>query len=224
MKTIVGKVVVLGHQGVGKTSVCIRYTEKNFSPHLSPTIGASFFSCRINIGDIIVKLQIWDTAGQERFKAMAPMFYRNANIALLIFDITQPKTLESIKYWVLELKRNVEEPMVLCLVANKIDLAKERLVTREEALQYANSIGATYYESSAMEDQGIEQVFLSAAKSLIRLSEGELLQSLKVYEGDNGTPLMARSSELKATDVGRTEEPSWSISNVAHATTVSNCC
>lgn len=115
---------------------------------MSPTIGASYFTCKIKIEDISVKLQvndaklfyiylqsillsllkIWDTAGQERFKAMAPMFYRNANAAMLIFDITQLKTFESMKSWVLELKRNIEEAMVLCVVGNKTDLTDQRKV------------------------------------------------------------------------------------------------
>lgn len=72
--------------------------------------------------------KIWDTAGQERFKAMAPMFYRNANAALLVFDISQAKTFESMKMWVLELKRNVEEAMVLCVIGNKTDITEARKV------------------------------------------------------------------------------------------------
>jgi Ras-related protein Rab-21 len=155
MKTIVGKVVVLGYQGVGKTSTVIRYVENSFSHHITPTVGASFFSCKLLIDNITVKLQIWDTAGQERFKAMAPMFYRNANAALIVFDITSAQTFESMQGWVLELKKNVDNPMVLCVVGNKIDLAKNRQVSRDEAIQYARSIGATYHECSAMQDQVI---------------------------------------------------------------------
>lgn len=106
----------------------VRYVGKKFSPHISPTIGASFFTCKINIDTTRVKLQVWDTAGQERFKSMTPMYYRHANAALLVFDITQPSTFESIKVWVKELQRNVEESLVICVVGNKIDLAEERQV------------------------------------------------------------------------------------------------
>jgi Ras-related protein Rab-21 len=113
---------------VGKTSTVIRYVENSFSHHITPTVGASFFSCKLLIDNITVKLQIWDTAGQERFKAMAPMFYRNANAALIVFDITSAQTFESMQGWVLELKKNVDNPMVLCVVGNKIDLAKNRQV------------------------------------------------------------------------------------------------
>lgn len=112
----------------------VRYIGKMFSHHISPTIGASFFTCKINIDETRVKLQVgffnayetfnvilskksikekffnllvlsvllqvWDTAGQERFRSMAPMYYRNANAALLVFDITQYHTFTAIKNWV----------------------------------------------------------------------------------------------------------------------------
>ncbi|CAH1401593.1 unnamed protein product [Nezara viridula] len=180
MKTIEGKVVVLGAQGVGKTSLVVRYIGKMFSHHISPTIGASFFTCNINVDDTRVRLQVWDTAGQERFRSMAPMYYRNANAALLVFDITQPTSFASIKSWVKELQRNVEEPLVLCVVGNKTDLESQRKVTREEAEQYAISIAATYFESSALNDCGIEDVFLCCASGMITLSQDKLVKTLRV--------------------------------------------
>ncbi|XP_046682635.1 ras-related protein Rab-31 [Homalodisca vitripennis] len=182
MKTIEGKVVVLGAQGVGKTSMVVRYIGKMFSHHISPTIGASFFTCKINIEDTRIKLQVWDTAGQERFRSMAPMYYRNANAALLVFDITHYYTFTSIKSWVKELQRNVEEPLVLCIVGNKTDLEHQRKVPKEEALQYTQSIGGTYFEVSALHDQGIEDVFLNTAMGLMNLSKDSLVTSLRVYD------------------------------------------
>ncbi|CAG2055228.1 unnamed protein product [Timema podura] len=189
MRTIEGKIVVLGAQGVGKTSMVVRYIGKMFSHHISPTIGASFFTCKINIEDSRVKLQVWDTAGQERFRSMAPMYYRNANAALLVFDITQYDSLTSVKSW-------VKEPMVLCLVGNKCDLEVERQVSKDEALQYACSIGATYFESSALHDQGIEEVFLNVALGLIRLSHETLCSSLRVYDSISSLSPSNLSSEI----------------------------
>ncbi|KAJ4432321.1 hypothetical protein ANN_20940 [Periplaneta americana] len=140
--------------GVGKTSMVVRYIGKMFSHHISPTIGASFFTCKLNVEDTRVKLQVWDTAGQERFRSMAPMYYRNANAALLVFDITQYDTFQAVKGWVKELQRNVLEAMVLSVVGNKTDLESQRQVTRDEALQYTSSIGGSYFESSALHDEG----------------------------------------------------------------------
>ncbi|XP_068622363.1 uncharacterized protein [Battus philenor] len=105
MKVVEAKIVVLGSQGVGKTSLVVRYIGKMFSKHISPTIGASFFTCNINLQEARVKLQVWDTAGQERFRSMAPMYYRNANAALLVFDITSVASFAAIKSWVKELQR-----------------------------------------------------------------------------------------------------------------------
>jgi Ras-related protein Rab-21 len=225
MKTIVGKVVVLGYQGVGKTSTVIRYVENSFSHHITPTVGASFFSCKLLIDNITVKLQIWDTAGQERFKAMAPMFYRNANAALIVFDITSAQTFESMQGWVLELKKNVDNPMVLCVVGNKIDLAKNRQVSRDEAIQYARSIGATYHECSAMQDQGVELVFDDVARGLIRIFGTNVDHNLKVYDTENIDSIMANSSELEATDTGKEETVNLSINSIAHGNMVKpKCC
>jgi Ras-related protein Rab-21 len=225
MKTIVGKVVVLGYQGVGKTSTVIRYVENSFSHHITPTVGASFFSCKLLIDNITVKLQIWDTAGQERFKAMAPMFYRNANAALIVFDITSAQTFESMQGWVLELKKNVDNPMVLCVVGNKIDLAKNRQVSRDEAIQYARSIGATYHECSAMQDQGVELVFDDVARGLIRIFGTNVDHNLKVYDTENIDNIMANSSELEATDTGKEETVNLSINSIAHGNMVKpKCC
>jgi Ras-related protein Rab-21 len=225
MKTIVGKVVVLGYQGVGKTSTVIRYVENSFSHHITPTVGASFFSCKLLIDNITVKLQIWDTAGQERFKAMAPMFYRNANAALIVFDITSVQTFESMQGWVLELKKNVDNPMVLCVVGNKIDLAKNRQVSRDEAIQYARSIGATYHECSAMQDQGVELVFDDVARGLIRIFGTNVDHNLKVYDTENIDSIMANSSELEATDTGKEETVNLSINSIAHGNMVKpKCC
>ncbi|RZF46797.1 hypothetical protein LSTR_LSTR012020 [Laodelphax striatellus] len=187
MRTVEGKVVVLGSQGVGKTSLVVRYIGKMFSHHISPTIGASFFTCNINIDDTRVKLQVWDTAGQERFRSMVPMYYRNANAALLVFDITQYFTFNSIKKWVSELERNVDEPMVYCIVGNKTDLGTHRKVSREEAQQYANDIGGKYFESSALHDEGIEDVFVNTAMELISLSKDPLTRSLRIYDSVEST-------------------------------------
>ncbi|KAG7173408.1 Ras-like GTP-binding protein RYL2-like [Homarus americanus] len=100
MKTIAVKVVVLGSQGVGKTSLVTRYETKSFHRKSSSTIGASFSNVDILLEGTKVKMQVWDTAGQERFRSMAPMYYRGANAALLIFDLSNYVTFTDIQSWV----------------------------------------------------------------------------------------------------------------------------
>jgi len=191
MRTVEGKVVVLGSQGVGKTSMITRYSSKMFSHHASPTIGASFFTCKVNLEDARIKLQVWDTAGQERFRSMAPMYYRNANAALLVFDLTQYNTFTEIKSWVTELQRNIDEALVLVLVGNKSDLMNQRTVDPEEGRKYATKIGASYHETSALHDEGVEQVFLATALGLLRLSTGneDVATSLRIYDSTTSSGL-----------------------------------
>ena len=155
--------------GVGKTSMITRYVGNSFTDHLSPTIGASFFTCKVNLEEAKIKLQIWDTAGQERFRSMAPIYYRNASAALLVFDLTQYHTFAEIKTWVTELQRNIDKALVLVLVGNKSDLMAQRKLDPEEGQNYATKIGASYHETSALQDEGIEQVFVATALGLLRL-------------------------------------------------------
>lgn len=236
MKALEAKVVVLGSEGVGKTSLVTRYVKNVLSKELGPTIGASFFSCKLYLEGIKVKLQLWDTAGQERFKAMAPMYYRNANAALLVFDLSQYKTYKDLKMWVQELQRNVQDPMVLTLVGNKSDLETSRAVSREEAFLYASSIGASYFETSAVQEQGIEQVFLSTALGLIRLADESKCHTLRRYDSTNSISAYTSAeilnghafhlpavhmgipvdSDVKVNGTGRLERPSWSIDYIAH--------
>lgn len=92
---------------------------------------------------------------------MAPMYYRNANAALLVFDVTHHNSFVEVKTWIQELQRNVQEPMFLLLVGNKIDLNELRAVSREEAFLYAQSIGAKYIETSVLEDQVNKKILSS---------------------------------------------------------------
>ncbi|XP_063904839.1 uncharacterized protein LOC135123910 [Zophobas morio] len=174
MQTISRKVIVLGNQGVGKTSIITPYVQKSYLNNTTPTVGGSLFVHRLEVDNFSIKLQIWDTAGQERYRSVVSMFYRGTNAAIIVFDVTSQQTFESVQEWVAELKTIVESPMVLCVVGNKIDLRKNRqeciaFVTRDDAYHYAKSIGASYYECSAMQDQGVEVIFDDVAGGLQRL-------------------------------------------------------
>ncbi|XP_014780412.1 uncharacterized protein LOC106876397 [Octopus bimaculoides] len=186
-KSLEAKIVLLGSQAVGKTSLIIRYVGGIFSKHVSPTIGASFFTHKLTLDKYRIKLQVWDTAGQERFRSMAPMYYRKANAALLMYDITCKDSYYEIKDWVKELNKNVDTPIVLCLLGNKQDLEHQRRVSSAEAQQYAKSIGAYFFETSALFNTGIDETFLKLAQGLIELSEkpnsGLKVHSSPSFEG-----------------------------------------
>ena len=154
MQNLEAKVVCLATQGVGKTSLVMRNVGKMFSNTVNTTIGASFFTLRMNLDNYRVQLQLWDTAGQERFRSMAPMYYRNANAALVVYDITDSGSLDLAKEWVKELQQNVEHTLSLCLIGNKSDLEEQRQVSEKEGRQYAATINALFVETSAKENTG----------------------------------------------------------------------
>ncbi|XP_050395769.1 uncharacterized protein LOC126814562 [Patella vulgata] len=204
MKSLEAKVVVLGSQGVGKTSVVIRYVGGMFSKAVSPTIGASFFTYKLNLDSYRVKLQVWDTAGQERFRSMAPMYYRKANAAMLLYDITCTDSFYDVKDWVKELKKNVDTPIVMCLLGNKSDLDSGRKVSIEDAEEYAKSIGALFYEVSALKNTGIEDAFLHVAKELIKLYETNPEAGFHVPEQNTSSDIFGSNEPMKLQE---TNEP-----------------
>lgn len=110
------KIVLLGEGRVGKTSLVLRYINNVFSEKQQSTVQASFLTKRLSIGDRTVNLAIWDTAGQERFHALGPIYYRDADGALLVYDTTDADSFAKVKNWVKELRKMVGQDIVLCIV------------------------------------------------------------------------------------------------------------
>ena len=214
--TVEGKIVILGSQGVGKTSLVSKYLLNNYSEKIPPTIGASFRTCNINLDGCRVRLQIWDTAGQERFKCHAPLYYRNANGAILVFDITNYKSFLDMKMWVHELQMNVQETLTLTLVGNKIDLEDVRAVSREEAAAYANSLNAPYFETSVIENNNIESIFIATAVGICRQSGQNLAGGGDTDQALDGEDVDDAVGHQKlATGFGRVESGIWQRENYA---------
>jgi len=98
-KKVLLKIIILGDSGVGKTSLMNQYVNNRFSNQYKATIGADFLTKEVMIDDKLVTMQIWDTAGQERFQSLGVAFYRGADACVLVYDITKPKTFESLQNW-----------------------------------------------------------------------------------------------------------------------------
>ncbi|KAG8738360.1 Ras- protein Rab-5A, partial [Ceratobasidium sp. 428] len=104
-KPVQVKLVLLGESAVGKSSVVMRFVNDEFQANKEPTIGAAFLTQKCRLEDRVLRYEIWDTAGQERFHSLAPMYYRNAQAAVVVYDVTKESTLEKAKTWVKELQR-----------------------------------------------------------------------------------------------------------------------
>jgi len=118
------KLVLLGEAAVGKSSVVLRFVSDEFQPNKEPTIGAAFLTQKCRLEDRILRYEIWDTAGQERFHSLAPMYYRNAQAAVVVYDVTKASSLEKAKSWVKELQRQANPNIVIALAGNKVDLVQ----------------------------------------------------------------------------------------------------
>jgi Ras-related protein Rab-5C len=166
-KTFQFKLVLLGESAVGKSSLVLRFVKDQFDDYRESTIGAAFLTQTVSLDDqTTVKFEIWDTAGQERYKSLAPMYYRNANCAVVVYDISQSASLEKARNWIRELQRQADPSIVIALCGNKSDLAERRQVSQEEAKKYAEEEGLMWGETSAKSGEGVNDIFLAIAKKL----------------------------------------------------------
>ena len=129
---------------------------------------AAFFTSQLTLGEDTIKFEIWDTAGQERYQSLAPMYYRNARCAVVVYDITDAASFERAKKWVDELISSASLRVVIALCGNKCDLEDDRKVSTETAQQYAESQGLIFFETSAKTRKNVRETFESIAKNLDR--------------------------------------------------------
>ncbi|GAB2292233.1 Complex III subunit 3 [Dionaea muscipula] len=158
-KNIQAKLVLLGAMGTGKTSLVLRFVKGQFFDYQESTIGAAFFTQVLSLNEATVKFDIWDTAGQERYHSLAPMYYRGAAAAVIVYDITSMESFEKAKTWVQELQRQGNPNMFTVLVANKADLDTMRKVDNEVGEQYAKDNGLNFFETSAKNAQNVNELF-----------------------------------------------------------------
>ncbi|KAK9731750.1 Ras family [Popillia japonica] len=161
------KVVLVGEGCVGKSSLILQYIENTFNSSHITTVQASFLTKKLNIDGQRVSLAIWDTAGQEQFHALGPLYYRNSNGAVLVYDITNESSFPKVKVWVKELRKMLGNDVCLVIVGNKTDLEKERHVNLQEAEQYSEAVGAIHFQTSAKLNEGVEDVFLALTNRML---------------------------------------------------------
>ena len=157
-------VVLIGEGQVGKTCIVTRLVNGSFRPSMPATVGAAFQSYTLSTPQGAVTIHIWDTAGQERYRALAPMYYRSADVALLIYDVTTAKSFEAIENWMADLREKAPALVKIIIVANKIDLCDDRTISHELGRSFAQTHAVSLYlEVSAKTGQGIVDLFTAAA-------------------------------------------------------------
>ena len=162
------KVVLLGETMTGKTSLISRLVDNTFNYNEQTTFVASNYSKEIEypeFNNITLKLQIWDTAGQEKFRSINKIFYKEAAVAILVYDITNERTFEQLKsYWYQEVKQKGEKNVVFAVAGNKCDLFSEEKVNEKQGREFATEIGAVFFQTSPLSNINVNELFREVGK------------------------------------------------------------
>ena len=165
------KVVLLGEAGVGKTCIINQFTEHKFNEKILSSLSAQFVSKTIEYIDFgkAIKFDIWDTVGQERFRSMAKIFYKDAKVIVLVYDITSAKSFKALEnFWYDEIKNNCDVIPVIAIVGNKVDLYDEQKVDQNDAKDFAKKLGAIFQLTSAKTSDGISTLFDNIGKKYLQ--------------------------------------------------------
>jgi len=181
------KLVLLGESAVGKSSLVLRFVKGQFLEYQESTIGAAFLTQTVCLNDTTVKFEIWDTAGQERYHSLAPMYYRGAQAAIVVYDITSTDSFERAKSWVKELQRQGNPNIVIALAGNKVDLATARRIEQEVAQSYADENGLLFMETSAKTAANVNELFVAIAKKLPKTVRPPPTPTIEDLRVDNKT-------------------------------------
>ncbi|KAI6657901.1 Ras-related protein Rab-6A-like isoform X1 [Oopsacas minuta] len=160
------KLVFLGGQCVGKTSLITRFMYDSFDSTYQATIGIDFLSKTMYLEDRTVRLQLWDTAGQERFRSLIPSYIRDSSVAVVVYDITSVKSFHEVDKWIEDVRAERGDEVVLMLVGNKTDLNDKRQVTVHEGEKKAKELDMIFLETSAKSGYNVKHLFRKMAQSL----------------------------------------------------------
>ena len=189
--------VIVGNQHVGKTCIVQRAISGMYNPGTASTLGASYSTKAVTVDKKVVKMQIWDTAGQEKYRAMAPMYYHNAQVALVVYSIEDMDSFEAVDAWIDSLSENADRDIIVFLVANKQDLVDKveqdgEMVSREDGKEKAARFNCEFVECSACTGYGIDDLFSMIPRTFLEHKEAKVCEQVAIDVGTNNSPSSRR--------------------------------
>ena len=167
------KIIIVGNSGVGKSNILGRYIKNEFNEETKSTVGVEFASKKVNVNGVNIKLQIWDTAGQERYRSITSAYYKGSKGCFIVYDITSSQSFENIEKWYEEISKTGDKSLSIILIGNKCDLEDERKVTIEMGENKARDINCPFFETSALNNIRIEEVFQKMAENIYNRFKNE---------------------------------------------------
>jgi len=184
------KILILGDSKVGKSCFLTRYADNTYKEDYLSTIGMDYKIKNYELEDgRIIKLYIWDTAGQDKFRSITSNFYKGADGIILIYDITDRKTFNSVRNWIYNIQEEAPDKVALVLAGNKVDDEKNRKVQESEGKKIADEYSLPFFECSAKSDINVTQTFDTLIKKVVQINpknkEGQKLKQNR-NNGKNG--------------------------------------
>ena len=184
------KIVLVGDSSVGKTNLFLRYIKNEFDPQTKATIGVEFGTKIIKINNYNIKIQIWDTAGQERYKSITSAYYKGAQGAFLVYDITNKSSFLNIDKWIRDLKNNGDEKIVLFLIGNKNDLNDDRVIDTNEGKNKAKENKMFFLETSAKNNDNVDKAFDEIINNIFNVYKNLIEEEDNTINKGNGIDIL----------------------------------
>ena len=200
------KFIIVGDSYVGKSNIMLRFCKGEFNSEYRNTVGLEFGNKHIVYKNTSYLVQIFDTAGQEDFKSIIRGYYKGAAVAMVVYDITKEITFENATNWIKECQNFAPSTAILCLIGNKCDLEQERKISKERGENLANEYDMLFFETSALNGEGINEAFRNCIESLDhRIEDGyydmedSYMTGIKKIENEDNS----RSIDSKALSAGQ---------------------